>query len=367
MSQPSNTSAQIQATIALGRPDPEIWTIAAPMTQPYEALAQTLACGLCSSTDRRVIEGRLPFHQGYPAVLGHESISRILQPAQSGGWNQGSWVTRGCAVWPGVGRDGLLGAWGAMADQVLVRDPQALKMLEAPSDGASQYAAQQQQIPKELPLVGAVLAISVGEVLSWLRRVGSMAGKKVVILGGGFVGYLLVLLCRAEGADQVHLLVRREERGAKARILGADEAWSSDPARCWEVKTALNGGADYLLDASGDGLALAGWCSVVAPGGTVAAFGIPDDGCFLVPVGGLDDGVKFIAPRPKEVEALADGIQLLGAGRVPVSQLLTHVWRWPEDMGEALSAVRAGLVTKGIFLWPGASLDQTAVDEAARN
>jgi threonine dehydrogenase-like Zn-dependent dehydrogenase len=242
-----------------------------------------------------------------------------------------------------------------MADEVLVRDPTAQAALGTPIDHASEYASQQRAIPADLPVLEAVLSISLSEVHSWINRVGNLAGKSVLILGSGIVGYGMVIMARLAGARSVVVLGRRENRLAQSRVLGADEAFFSDPRMQQSVRSALDGGADYLLDASGDPSAFAQWLAAVIPGGTAAAFGIPDSGQYSIPLGSLPQGVKFMAPRPKEAESLDVVWRALGEGRIPTGQLITHLWRWPQDLNEAFSAVRRGDVIKGIFLWPETS------------
>jgi threonine dehydrogenase-like Zn-dependent dehydrogenase len=238
-----------------------------------------------------------------------------------------------------------------MADRVLIRDPQSIQHLGVLADAASEYAFQQRRFPEDLPLESSVLSISLSEVHSWLGFLGSTAGKTVVILGTGIVGYGLLIFCCLQGAAAVVVLGRRESRLAKARVLGATDAFLSDPANISTVQSALDGPADFLLDSSGDPTALAAWLPVIRPGGVVAAYGIPDSGAYTIPLGNMPQGASFLAPRPKEVDSLEAVWEMQRAGTIPESQLITHLWRWPQGLSEGLEAIRRGEVIKGIILW----------------
>ena len=49
-----------------------------PQLGDYDALVQVEACGICNSTDWKIIEGR--FKKGsFPILLGHESAGRVIK------------------------------------------------------------------------------------------------------------------------------------------------------------------------------------------------------------------------------------------------------------------------------------------------
>ncbi len=342
----------MKAAVVLPGPFPEVRNIPLPHPKTYEVLGQTLACGICSSTDLRVCEGRLPFHGQYPAVLGHEGIARVIQPAADGDWEAGSLFTRGCAVWPGSERDGLYSGWGSMADFVLARDPGALTRHPVPDEPHGEYASQQSLVPSDLPVEVLVLSISLAEVHSWMSALGPLAGKRIVILGTGFVGYAMLLFARLAGAESIVMLGRRESRLAKARVLGATDGLLSSQSNPAGVQAALGGAADFLLEASGDADALASYLGVVGPRGKIAAYGIPDSGAYSLPLGSMHPEASFMAPRPREAESLPKVLELLRQGALPTAHLLSHLWRWPQDVPEAFEAVRRGDVLKGVLVWP---------------
>jgi D-arabinose 1-dehydrogenase-like Zn-dependent alcohol dehydrogenase len=52
---------------------------AASGSGPYEALVKMEACGICSSTDAKVVDGTMYWAPPFPLVLGHESVGRVVE------------------------------------------------------------------------------------------------------------------------------------------------------------------------------------------------------------------------------------------------------------------------------------------------
>ena len=50
-----------------------------PEVGEYDALCETLFGATCTGTDLHLIDGTLPWRQGYPLILGHESVGRVKQ------------------------------------------------------------------------------------------------------------------------------------------------------------------------------------------------------------------------------------------------------------------------------------------------
>ena len=57
----------------------EIWDIPVPKIGDYEVLVEQLACGVCASTDKEVMDGVFPGVDHYPTALGHEAVGRVIE------------------------------------------------------------------------------------------------------------------------------------------------------------------------------------------------------------------------------------------------------------------------------------------------
>ena len=52
-----------------------------PQINEYQALVETLSCGICSGTDFKIIHGNFKGFDTYPAILGHEGVGRVVEVA----------------------------------------------------------------------------------------------------------------------------------------------------------------------------------------------------------------------------------------------------------------------------------------------
>jgi threonine dehydrogenase-like Zn-dependent dehydrogenase len=320
-----------------------------PKPGQYEALVRMRGCGICSTTDWEIIKGRQPFHHDYPAVLGHEAVGEVIETGPGvESFRAGDLVSRPVAIWPGEKRDGLASAWGGFAEYGVVRDAQAMVRAGDRSLEQDYTALRQQVLPAGLSTAEAVLVISLAETASWFRHLPPLGGKSVAIAGTGIAGLGMVLWSLFAGAGTILVLGRREERLELARKVGAthgiDVTAGDVPARV----RAQNGGrgVDAFLEAVGlpDQIELGLAC--LAPGGTVAVYGVPEGQRYALSWG-AGPGNARIAQYPAE-EHLAYGwvTRMMGRGLIPTALLMTHRWTL-DGCEDAFAAVAEGSVVKG--------------------
>ena len=102
----------------------ELRDVSRPVPGPREALVKIDACGICGTTDRELVAGTQPYHNEYPAILGHESTGVVVEVGpECRKFKVGDRVTRPAAIIAGDHRDGLASCWGGFAEYGLVRDP----------------------------------------------------------------------------------------------------------------------------------------------------------------------------------------------------------------------------------------------------
>ncbi len=190
-----------------------------PHPGPYEALVRIDLCVICNTTDHMVINGTFPYPVRYPRVLGHETISTVIEVGQNvTSFRIGDHVTR-AGFRADAPDGGLHSTWGGFADFGIAPDVAAARKAGLLS-GNSQQAPQ--VIPPDLALRDAALLISLGETSSFLAQVGDIRDKDVVIVGTGIVGLSMTFFAKRWGARRVTVLGRRRERLAMAAQLGAD-------------------------------------------------------------------------------------------------------------------------------------------------
>ena len=65
----------------------EIWDdIPMPEMNDYQVMVEQLACGVCTGTDWKLLEGHFKGFDTYPAVLGHEAVGRVVEAMKQRGW-----------------------------------------------------------------------------------------------------------------------------------------------------------------------------------------------------------------------------------------------------------------------------------------
>ena len=150
-------------------------------------------------------------------------------------------------------------------------------------DGGTEYVVGNPSDLVALPLEGDIgewlMCQPWGTVLYSLERIGSVLGKRVVVLGQGCIGLLFSMTLRRMGAEQVIVVDTIEHRLQVSRELGADLAINllkHDPLGIVMNETA-GVGADLIIEACGNPEALAQAIQMARMHGTVVLFGIPEE------------------------------------------------------------------------------------------
>lgn len=145
---------------------------------------------------------------------------------------------------------------GAMAEYLCVRADQCHGLPAGLDDGLGAMME---------PLAVALHAV---------KRAGGVAGRRVLVTGGGTIGLLVAITARAYGATPVAVTDVVAARRAKAIAVGADAALDPTAPDLREQVGALTGeGFDVILEASGARVALRQAFDLVRPGGTIVQIG----------------------------------------------------------------------------------------------
>jgi threonine 3-dehydrogenase len=177
----------------------------------------------------------------------------------------------------------------------------------------------------------------------------------VAVIGCGPIGLFAVAIARALGAWKVFAIEPNAERRALAGRMGADLL--IDPAAEDPVVVVLRetdgGGAEVVLEMSGNARAIDQGTRMVARGGRVSLLGLPDGPVTL----DLNDQVIFKEARILGItgremfRTWQQTTTLLSTGRVDVSPVITHRFGL-EDYDEAFETARSGHAAKVIMI-PG--------------
>jgi threonine dehydrogenase-like Zn-dependent dehydrogenase len=230
-----------------------------------ECLVQILACALCNSTDRKLLDGQFRYRgpEMYPAILGHEAVGRVVACGRRvTSFKEGDLVLRAGASYEAGAGPGSL--FGGLAEYGKVKDPRA---------GGNQWC---QVVPPEIDPVAATMLITLKETLSWLQRWPVQPGESVVVLGSGPVGLAFAWFARLLGCHPVIVIGRRDEPLQRAQAMGLAETvnlTTVDPVAA--VRALTDGqGADRVIEAIGDEGAIDAGLSVLGPRGRLGVYGI---------------------------------------------------------------------------------------------
>lgn len=247
------------------------YDIPVPSVSDYTAVVKTIACGICNGTDVKLMEGHLKDYDTYPAVLGHESVGRVLETGKKViSYKQGDLVLRS-------GLDDMSplyhSLWGSFGEYGRITDYRAMArdgVAEADINDISQ-----QVIPAEIDPVDGVMIITLKEVCAAVKRLGVGPGDCVAVSGCGPVGLALVKFCKLAGASFVALSGHHDERLEMARNLGADLALNSMRESFGEVlKKRLPQKLDFYIDAVGRCGILSEALGLIKGDGVIGVYGI---------------------------------------------------------------------------------------------
>ena len=325
----------------------EIQDIPQPSYSDYECLVKIKACGICSTTDREIINGTQPYHDQYPCVLGHEAVGEVIEVgAKVRTFKPGDLVTRPASILPGSSRDGFASGWGGFAEFGTVIDHRAM---EADGDFslAEDYTAlRQNPVPEGISVKEAVLAISLAETASWAWGAPSAAGKNAIVFGTGIAGVTIALWWQLAGA-QVTIVGRRDERLDQIKNICGDYFINSrEVSNITEHLVELSGqNADLAAEAVGSHDVFAQCIDSLGHNGTACIYGAIPDGYFKLPV---KMNVNVAVPEANEHLAYNWACNMIKRNKIPVDKLMTHEFDF-NDYDQAFNQISKGKVIKSML------------------
>jgi threonine dehydrogenase-like Zn-dependent dehydrogenase len=255
----------------------EFQEIPMPEFHDYQVLVEQLACGICTGTDWKLLEGHFKGFTTYPAVLGHEAVGRVIKKGKKvRNFEIGDLVLRPGLETIGDGTS-LFSGWGAFAEYGVAGDGKA--MLEDGKvrieDGWNDIYLSQQKIPKGMNPAYGTMLITYKEVLSAIYRFGMRPNASIMIFGMGPVGLSFVRFCKILGLGPIISCDMEESRLDLAREMGADDCLDvrSTKPETW-AKERFPEGLDFVVDAVGVTDLLNQALSIVKFNGSICAYGI---------------------------------------------------------------------------------------------
>jgi threonine dehydrogenase-like Zn-dependent dehydrogenase len=306
-----------------------------PRLRPDQILVEVDLCGICGSD---LHASQLPQVYRGDCILGHEPTGRVVEVGGNvAEWAAGQRVT----VNPNGNVDGSC-VYCRSGRPNFCRQATLETALGLQADGAlaplmAAFPGHLRRIPDEL---GTLEAAWVEPTATALRAV-ELAGRTVLVTGGGPIGQLACRLVHLRSPAQILLM---EPAGQRAQFATASRAVSlaADAAQ----GDARGLGVDVALECSGSAAATSAALKLLRPGGILVVVGAGPDP-------GLDSAtilLKEITVRGSYIytDEFDRAIHLLATQQITVADLTTVISPLPGALA-AFDALRAGRIMKALI------------------
>jgi threonine dehydrogenase-like Zn-dependent dehydrogenase len=331
----------MRGIFAVNRNQMEILELPEPEIGPYEALVQVEACGICNSTDWKLIEGEF-FSGTFPILLGHESVGRVTRVGERvRSFREGDLVLRSTLRDEHVPFPGGRSCWGGFVEQAIVTDVWAEKGV-----AYNAFPHPQQIVPPHIPPALAVALITLKETLSCLENTDVGSDHSLAIVGTGPVAQALTHFARLLGIAPVVVFGRRPAWAGVFASLGAD-AYVAGASFLPEVQAILDaGGFDRAIEAVGSRAALSRCLQVVKPDGRINLYGIAPESEPYLPEEESDP--RVFRSEVAEAEVHDKLLDWVARGKVNLAEWISHEMDWT-DYRRGFEMVRDKTATKVVL------------------
>lgn len=294
-----------------------------------QVLIRVRRAGICGSDIHYFMHGRAGrFVPKRPFVLGHEFAGDVVA---LGDGSAPMLLGQRVAVDPSIPCGACLvcksGRYNLCADMRFFGSASCDPHLDG---GFAQYVAAPAEnchmLDERIGWGEAALVEPLSVALHALNRSGGVAGKLVLITGGGAIGQLLAISARAFGAALVVLSDPAAFARTAALALGADVAL--DPTQAdfeIEATTFSRGGFDVMFEAAGSAEALIQGLALLRRGATLVQVGtLPAD--VTLPFNDIMARELTVFGSFRFANVFGMALQLMTTGRVAVQKVISAVY-----------------------------------------
>lgn len=309
---------------------------------PGEVRLEVAYCGICG-TDLHIYHGAMDQRVRVPQVIGHEASATVVEVGLGvRGFKPGDRVV----VRP------LDNRGETPSDRGLSHICRNLKFIGIDAPGAFQQswtvpAFTLHHAPEGIDLSIAALAEPLAVACHDLRLGEVKPGELVLVMGGGPIGLLVALVCRAAGA-RIVLAEVNDYRLRFARNLGLEAVNPLEvhlTALCLERSGGA--GADVVFEVSGSRAAALAMTDPLAPRGRVVLVAVYPKPAEINLFQFFWKELSLRGARVYEREDYEKALQIMAQGSLPLDKLITRVEpldRLPEAF-QAMAGSAEGIKT----------------------
>ncbi len=313
----------------------DLTELPSPPLAPRQVRLSIRNVGVCGS-DYSSIAGKLPFTR-YPIVPGHEAAGEVIE-SSSAEWMPGDRVlihpilcdrndplfstgqVHHCTSTEVLG---VVSRNGAYAEEVVVED----YMLR--------------RLPSNMDFESAAIVEPVAVAVRAVRQANLVRGDRVLVLGAGNIGLLVVQVAKALGAARVVVTDLIPERLKLASELGVDEALPAADTLPAEFQNCF----DVVIDGVGAEKTVRQALGCCSRGGRIVVYGVPA-GDIVYPLRvAFSKDVTLSTSRLYDAD-FAPAIEMVADGRVKVKEIITHrasLAEAPALIGRILNGTETGI------------------------
>jgi L-idonate 5-dehydrogenase len=310
------------AVVVHGVGDLRIETIEHTAPQPHEAVVDIAYGGICGSDLHYWLHGAAGESiLRAPLVLGHEVVGTVVQAAADG---SGPAIGTNVAVHPatpgGTGvrypedRPNLSPGCTYLGSAARVPHTQG-----AFSRFSVLPARMLRPLPGGLDLRAAALAEPASVAWHAIAQAGDLSGKRVLVIGSGPIGSLIVAVAKRAGATEIIAVDMHEAPLKIARAVGA-----TDTILATDTEAIAAAEADVVLESSGNHRGLASALRGAMRGGRVVMVGLLPTGDQPVPISLAITRELQLVGSFRFNDEIDDVLAALADGSLYVDPVVTH-------------------------------------------
>jgi L-idonate 5-dehydrogenase len=268
---------KMKAFMLHGKKDLQAHDVDLPLVAPGQVMLRVKRVGICGSDIHYYAHGKIGnFIPKRPFVLGHEFAGEVVH---AGGGVTPKLIGQRVTVDPSIPCGECKFCRGGRYNLCRNMRFYGSASCDPHIDGGfAEYAvapaANCFAVPDSLEWGEAAMIEPLSVVVHAARRAGDIAGRRVLVTGGGAIGQLMALVARTFGASQIVMSDIAAYPRALAVRLGANAALdSADKDFEAQAMDLSQGGFDFVFEASGSVEALSQAIAVAERGATIVQVG----------------------------------------------------------------------------------------------